>query len=351
MRESGGGDAPNWPRSTRTTGSQRHWTQKSSAPISMITLLEVRQLDEARTQIRRADWQIMYSRLMETHAKPPDHPLYWVVKGQPRRNNFDAMFGFNRRETWITSSPPARWSVGDRLFFWRSSPCLDIVGVGELVRIPAKRVTRKAALFRVKYLGPRLNPLGIDDLRRDSIVRGAYFLKSGPAGTVFALTAAQGRRIYSLLRRRNPSLDATWPTNEDFDRDEHNIPDVDLLAASGFEGDRRLRMHLEIERRSDVAEKKKKAVLRVGRRLTCEVCDFDFRERYGQRGEGYCEVHHIRPLSTRRASTKTKLTDLAIVCSNCHRMLHRGKVLSVAQLQKQMTSLSPDSGHSRRRKS
>jgi predicted HNH restriction endonuclease len=29
------------------------------------------------------------------------------------------------------------------------------------------------------------------------------------------------------------------------------------------------------------------------------------------------------PVSTLRPGTKTKLADLALVCSNCHRMIHR----------------------------
>ena len=62
-------------------------------------------------------------------------------------------------------------------------------------------------------------------------------------------------------------------------------------------------------------------------RLICEVpgCGFDFFERYGQLGHGYAEVHHIRALSALSETGQvTALSDLAIVCANCHAMIHRG---------------------------
>ena len=55
--------------------------------------------------------------------------------------------------------------------------------------------------------------------------------------------------------------------------------------------------------------------------LTCEVCNFDFMQAYG---EDYIECHHRVPLSDLDGPAKTTLEDLALVCANCHRMLHRG---------------------------
>jgi 5-methylcytosine-specific restriction protein A len=55
------------------------------------------------------------------------------------------------------------------------------------------------------------------------------------------------------------------------------------------------------------------------------VCRFDFLEFYGQLGRGFAECHHIVPLAEAAFSRTTRLSDLAIVCANCHRMLHRGR--------------------------
>jgi 5-methylcytosine-specific restriction protein A len=59
-------------------------------------------------------------------------------------------------------------------------------------------------------------------------------------------------------------------------------------------------------------------------RLPCEVCGFDFVEGYGEIGRGYAQVHHREPLGCRTRPSETRLTDLAVVCANCHAMIHRG---------------------------
>ncbi|WP_305372003.1 HNH endonuclease [Photobacterium leiognathi] len=66
----------------------------------------------------------------------------------------------------------------------------------------------------------------------------------------------------------------------------------------------------------------------------CNICGFDFREHYGVYGEGFIEVHHIKPLHEIRSSYIVNPTkDLIPVCSNCHSILHRGKEpLSVSEL-------------------
>jgi len=60
-----------------------------------------------------------------------------------------------------------------------------------------------------------------------------------------------------------------------------------------------------------------------GGRLSCEVkgCRFDFEETYGQRGSGYAQVHHTKPLANFRKSEVVRLEDLVIVCANCHEPL------------------------------
>ncbi len=94
------------------------------------------------------------------------------------------------------------------------------------------------------------------------------------------------------------------------------------------------RLHKIRERNHDIVERKKAKVLQETGCLACEVCSFDFTDRYGDLGHGFIECHHILPLSVLRPSQKTRLTDLALVCANCHRMLHRGlKWLSVGELQ------------------
>ena len=79
---------------------------------------------------------------------------------------------------------------------------------------------------------------------------------------------------------------------------------------------------------------KKETVLRDEGRLSCEACGFDFERRYGELGLGFIECHHRFPLGEGE-ERETTLDDLALLCANCHRMIHRSKLTqSVEELQR-----------------
>lgn len=93
------------------------------------------------------------------------------------------------------------------------------------------------------------------------------------------------------------------------------------------------RMHHYRERDAGLAKKRKAQALALQGRLDCEACGFDFEKVYGARGKGFIEVHHTKPLETLQPGHRTKLSDLAILCANCHRMVHaRRPWLSMAEL-------------------
>ena len=108
----------------------------------------------------------------------------------------------------------------------------------------------------------------------------------------------------------------------------NSFPDVDYEIMAVKEGRRLWVQHFSRERRSEIVTAKKAHVVKTTGSLKCEVCEFDFKERYGSIGEGFCEVHHKLPLSSLDEETETKLEDLAILCSNCHRMIHRTKPMN-----------------------
>lgn len=89
------------------------------------------------------------------------------------------------------------------------------------------------------------------------------------------------------------------------------------------EGRLLFRLHRGRERDGRLSRRKKALVLAEVGHLACEVCGFDFATTYGERGAGFIEAHHRVALSVIGPS-KTSIRDLALVCSNCHRMLHRG---------------------------
>jgi hypothetical protein len=97
---------------------------------------------------------------------------------------------------------------------------------------------------------------------------------------------------------------------------------------TGLEGEQRRRLVLHRKRERRLRAKKIDETLRLQNgRLVCEVvnCGFDFRERYGELGKGYAQVHHLNPLRDIPAGGReVSLEELAVVCANCHVMIHRG---------------------------
>lgn len=56
----------------------------------------------------------------------------------------------------------------------------------------------------------------------------------------------------------------------------------------------------------------------------CAVCGFDFQMTYGEIGEGYINVHHIKPLASIKSEyIVNPIADLRPVCPNCHAIIHR----------------------------
>lgn len=94
--------------------------------------------------------------------------------------------------------------------------------------------------------------------------------------------------------------------------------DVDIHAVAADEGQRRLVLHLRRERNQSIVRGKKAQATS----LDCEVCGLSFKAIYGESAADYCEVHHLLPLSEVEDTTSTHLADLAILCANCHRVVH-----------------------------
>jgi predicted HNH restriction endonuclease len=110
-------------------------------------------------------------------------------------------------------------------------------------------------------------------------------------------------------------------------------PSSDDEGAEAPEGRVLTRLHRVRERNRKLVEQRKIKALREEGLLACDVCEFDFEKRYGKRGYGFIEAHHTKALATLIENSTTKLEDLALVCANCHRMIHAQKPwLSIEEL-------------------
>jgi hypothetical protein len=99
------------------------------------------------------------------------------------------------------------------------------------------------------------------------------------------------------------------------------------------------RRHFARERSRALTRLAKEQARASGRALDCWVCGFNFAQFYGAHGEDYIEAHHIVPVSELDENSTTRVEDLALVCANCHRMLHlRRPWLGLSELKKLIAS-------------
>lgn len=79
------------------------------------------------------------------------------------------------------------------------------------------------------------------------------------------------------------------------------------------------------------------AISKYGR--TCMTCNFNYDNKYGpELAGGYIELHHTKPISETEGERITKLEDVIVVCSNCHRIIHRqNKLLDWKELRERLS--------------
>ena len=140
----------------------------------------------------------------------------------------------------------------------------------------------------------------------------------GPASGVYWAPAASGTSIPATAALQ---LESLWADHASATQMVGSA-DPELSA---LEGRVRFRLVRHRSRERALREAKIHTVLNTGS-LKCEVpgCGFDFAQQYGALGAGYAQVHHLRPLGKADTVVETTLADLAVVCANCHVMIHLG---------------------------
>lgn len=110
--------------------------------------------------------------------------------------------------------------------------------------------------------------------------------------------------------------------------DPDGLADPAEAEVTAEEGRAVLRMHLRRERSRKLIERFKASLTS----FACEACGVDMEAIYGPLGAGYIEAHHRTPVAALEPGQTTRLADLAAVCANCHRIIHRNGLMSVEDL-------------------
>lgn len=139
-----------------------------------------------------------------------------------------------------------------------------------------------------------------------------YNVEAMPDDAALAADLLLAAKAYLSLEFRgglDPSLEGAAESEED-------VPKVASLIER-----RRYRMHRRIERNSRAASEAKRV-----HGTTCQACRMNFEAMYGEIGAGFIEAHHLKALSTLEEGTSAAYDpkwDFAVLCPNCHRMIHR----------------------------
>ena len=112
------------------------------------------------------------------------------------------------------------------------------------------------------------------------------------------------------------------PMNKDFQPSIGSIDPVEIIEKEiehqYEEGARQLREASYFKRNTKLVIEAKNLY-----GYTCQACGFNFKDTYGELGENYIECHHKNPLSERNTELYSTISDIDVLCSNCHRMIHR----------------------------
>jgi 5-methylcytosine-specific restriction enzyme A len=98
--------------------------------------------------------------------------------------------------------------------------------------------------------------------------------------------------------------------------EEFNLPTSTTVIET-----RKYAFHRKIERNPTAAKRAKKF-----HGTLCQACNLDFAKQYGAIGAGFIEAHHLKAITTLEEGLAVHYDiaeDFAVLCSNCHRMIHR----------------------------
>ena len=249
---------------------------------------------------------------------------FWIFRGN--REDFDI-------DTYLRDFKYVYWAVkhekhhreiavGDHVFIWRSKgkskDPYGVVAYGRVVESPTHKDKVKHPEFLLeKYWKKRqVSPVKVGIKLKSTRLD----LESGMIDSELVLSEIELSRMQLLTVRQGTNFILTGEQfNKLFGLWSGEARDTEEDEYSGEEGKARLRLHKVRERDRALVKKAKARFVKNNGSLFCEACGFNSNNAYNF---NYAEAHHKKPLSKIKAGEKTRETDLAIVCANCHVAVH-----------------------------
>ena len=242
-------------------------------------------------------------------------------------NTSELIKNLNTLEKYLSEGPKNAKEYAAGLIF-RGNCFLAYNIAGELRFAPSRFIGYKSNSYR-KHINSDLKDGRITNLAIKEII-GTH---PNPDPTLeaqyFAYCNSLG--IYPNSRKQDGKQRKFWSLNlgeQDFSENSKELGEFP-------EGKIVERAHKSRERNSKVINIAKANFIKKNGSLFCEVCGFDFEAQYGKLGKDFIEGHHTIAICTMEENHSTKPEDIAMVCSNCHRMLHKRRPwLKIHELRK-----------------
>lgn len=250
----------------------------------------------------------MYRHLKRSVMEGVD--MEWMIPANNRMYDHEKAFATNDQVYWTQK---AGYEVGDIVYIYCTKPIQRIRYKCEVVEgsVPFSKCDDASSFWRVMeaYDDSKggvfaclklLDKADVEDLSLERLKE--HGLKTPPRGPM----------------RVKPELLAYIDSIFDDQSPEGFFPDVSD-GGSFHEGHVKTVTVNKYER-SSIA--RRKCIEYHG--LNCLICGLNFKERYGDIGDGFIHIHHLRPLHTIGEDYVVDYKeDLIPVCPNCHAMIHR----------------------------
>jgi 5-methylcytosine-specific restriction protein A len=253
-----------------------------------------------------------------------------IVQGSPGQGNWAAVPWISVFDPAITTSATRGYYV---VYLFHAEKPLVHLSLNQgttAVREEFANKTRPVLADRAELMRKRVSdfaqlmPVTTIDLGSDARLPGDY-VAGHALGATYALAALPDEislrtdlqtivRAYRALNYRG-GIEGDLETQSDIS-DEFNIPPQATVIET-----RKYVYHRKIERNRTAAKNAKKF-----HGTTCQTCNLNFGKLYGEIGEGFIEAHHLKPIGTLEEGVPIKYdvaSDFAVLCANCHRMIHR----------------------------
>jgi len=219
----------------------------------------------------------------------------------------------------IRSGKSIEWTINseaqpvDNVAFYMINPICAIIAVGVVKDWPEKERSgywRGHYMASIGHIQGLKRPIFMRDLRRSFPAWG--WLKWPQRST--AVPDRFVPRFVKLLRV------SSRPTRQSFD----------LAEQEGFTAESRVTRRGRSRRLRELALERARGV--------CAACGRNYSTVLGGLGCAVLEVHHRKQLAASRSPRVTRVQDLAVVCANCHRLIHINprKPLPVEELRRRL---------------